>query len=250
MTQFPTPHEARLLAELLSHLADKTTPKLSATPLTAFLPITGNNYRHDLMLVGRAVNGWTLPDFPNGFSLPECKAPARAQAIAQAAILASQDPAQCPMQWIAERWHAPSNQYPMSRSAFFRLAKALIAELNLSRPTDPSWPSCLAWTNLYKLAPAHGGNPSDPLCRAILEDSIAIFHAELSARRPTRVLYLTGIDWARPFLPQHATPIERLGTFVEHAFSLNGQRHVVAKHPQAKPLRPFLDEVLAAFGRA
>ena len=114
------------------------------------------------------------------------------------------------------------------------------------------WPSHLVWSNLYKLSPASRGNPGDRVADIQLNGCRDLLELERKTYRPARLLFLTGQDWARPFLDKMVATDEMDGQFeyVQRAGSLSGDcqaRFVVARHPQGKPQEALTKEVLQAF---
>ena len=51
------------------------------------------------------------------------------------------------------------------RSAFFRVAKKLLSELEIVDEHNEDWASFLVWSNLYKITPFHGGNPGERMAQ-------------------------------------------------------------------------------------
>ena len=118
-----------------------------------------------------------------------------------------------------------------------------------------SWSSHLVWSNLYKVAPAAGGNPGVTLCQIQLAGCIELFGLELTTYTPSRMLLLTGTEWASPFLsvfdntPQDVTGfyyVEGYGTLTI-APGKQPIRYVVAAHPRGKPENQWVTEVWGAF---
>ena len=112
----------------------------------------------------------------------------------------------------------------------------------------------LVWSNLYKVSPAAGRNPSNQLCDIQLADCIDLFQLEIQTYQPSRLLLLTGADWAEPFL--EAFNVHDMGVagfeYVEHAGELALPSRVIADfvvacHPQGRPEEPWTAEVLQVF---
>jgi len=57
---------------------------------------------------------------------------------------------------------------------------------------DVHWSSHLAWTNLYKVSPAAGGNPGAALQLAQRQSAIELLKLEVEQFAPRRVLAMTG----------------------------------------------------------
>ena len=54
--------------------------------------------------------------------------------------------------------------------------------------------------NLYKIAPKDSGNPPSKLCKVQFQQCIELLCAELVAFRPKRLLVMTKLNWAQPFV--------------------------------------------------
>ncbi len=157
----------------------------------------------------------------------------------------------CPMTWVTESWSTGAD-YNTAGSAFWRVAKAVTEQLGIA-PADSTWASHLAYTNLYRVSPHGGGNPSDPLCRVQEQSCIDSLGEDLDRLQPRRVLFLTGYDWARPFL-------ERLGGWKSSDTRIDGLEAagrlerggrsiqvVVAPHPQGKQEQKLTQGVAQAW---
>jgi hypothetical protein len=142
------------------------------------------------------------------------------------------------------------------RSAFWRVVKKTTLALGIA--TDPdAWPSRLAYSNLYKLSPKDGGNPSGRLQEVQRLACIKMFLAEIEAWRPKRVLMLTDLKWASPFLQGLAshfgTEIDslRITKFVQCTLQIPfGFRRgliVVGRRPECKKEAPAVEEICEAF---
>ena len=61
-----TIEEQNLLATILSSVGRKSA-QLPNKEITGFLSMTGHAYNQELMVIGRAVNGWLGGVYPNNF---------------------------------------------------------------------------------------------------------------------------------------------------------------------------------------
>jgi hypothetical protein len=107
----------------------------------------------------------------------------------------------------------------------------------------------LAWTNLYKVAPAAGWNPGADLQVAQRPAAIDVLRAEIAALRPRRLLFMTGLGWLWPFGQRLGFRLERREGLVEAVGLQESTAIVVARHPMAKPQDAFVSEVSDAFAR-
>ena len=218
--------------------------------LTGFFAMKGERYRPSgLMVIGRAVNGWV-----DGI----CAAKLTDSAVRNEFALKVQersatppDGCSCPMSWVTTQWGA-TDCYNTKRSAFWRVIRRVVDGLGIAKANDRDWSSHLVWSNLYKLSPEAGGNPSSGIMGAQLEGCKKLNALELKTYRPSRLLMLTGEDWAEPFLDALRSEGRTRGQHVQRTGRWNllseGETHVVvAVHPQCKNERDWGDEVLKGF---
>ena len=161
------------------------------------------------------------------------------------------------MMWVTDGWGNANGGYNTKRSAFWRTIRGVVARLEIADVEQDSWSSHLVWSNLYKIAPAERGNPGATLRQVQLAGCRELFSLELMTYTPSRLLLLTGIGWASPFLPDFdGTPqdvagfcyVERFGTLTISP-GKRPTRYVVAAHPQGKPEDQWVTEVCSAFNR-
>jgi hypothetical protein len=217
--------------------------------LTAFFPVAGESCRGKLMVVGRAVNGWgELP-----FRAEEClDIKRRAEIFRDAIANVARDSAR-PLSWVMDKWSSiEPKSYATGRSAFWRVTRSLCSALIPCEKPD-EWPSSVAWSNLYKIAPSERGNPSNSLCRVQEAQCISLLRQEINHWQPRYVVFLTGKNWAEPFvgalrpvdLHRSNGPVQSSGRI---PMSANGgfASFAVGPHPQGKPERPLVEELIVA----
>lgn len=222
---------------LLTKLAED--PQLPHDKLTPFLPLVGDRYTGELMVIGRAVNGW-LDEWSPG----ELRDPGRRDGTIQISADYSMD-------WVVQK--AGDKKYNTNRSAFWRVVKRVALDLGAVASSDVAWSSHIAWSNLYKIAPTAGGNPSAELRCLQFSQCVSLLALEVEQLRPRHVLCLTGIDWFEPFaVPlglNRLAPCRPGFRFVDGMYLAGLQKWVVAQHPQGKPENEVVAEVVTAFGR-
>ncbi len=229
---------------MLTSVADHTG-KLRETDLCLFPTHVGRGWDHELMVYGRAVNGWD-PRFQRGTLSTSDGRSGVLQSVGW-----NHAPEHCPMQWIA---NPPVNRddYNTARSAFWRVTRDVYRRSGATTSLASNWSTGLAWGNLYRIAPGATGNPSTTLQNLQREACIGLFLAELLRLRPKRLLMLTGLDWAAPFLKHaemHAIEDSTLAQARGVITPAGGSacQVVVAKHPQGKPHDRFVQDVSTAF---
>ena len=174
---------------LLQKTAEEHGP--SETPLTNFWPARGSKCSANaaLVIVGRAVNGLDEGWLPVQVISPE----ARIEMLSTMRK-ASEGCHSCPLSWVTKP--PKRGEYNPNRSAFWRLGRNVYHSLC---GVQPDWSSNICWTNLFKLSPAAGGNPSGRLQETQRSTCIELLKLEISAWNPKIVLVLTGRDWFKPF---------------------------------------------------
>lgn len=216
--------------------------------LTVCGTAVGSRWAGELLVCGRAVNGWEKEPW---FSHQAKNSDVRRNLVASA--LSGWAPTPCPMRWVTDLWRHQT-EYNTARSAFWRVVRAVAIGLGIASNSDEEWSSHLAWTNLYRVAPYAGGNPSGKVQAAQRETTIRLLTTEMDLLRPRRVLFLTGANWATPILarlssfavrPTGSKLVQLVGSITETS-EPRGQA-VVASHPQGKPEKQMVQEILAAF---
>lgn len=238
--------------EQLLPLIGTNAATLPNQAVTGFLSMAGHLYSNELMVVGRAVNGWAEGVLPEALSTPTSAADYAATIFDSVVGNGT-----CPMSWVTNCWANPSNpdsKYNTKKSAFWRVIRAVVAESGIANTGENTWPSHLVWSNLYKVAPEEGGNPGGALRQVQLNECVSLLGQELDVYLPRRLLLLTGLDWAEPFLRDIAPTFSHVtsGSYVEATAEIfhkagNSTRVVVAAHPQGKSEGIWVKEVIQAF---
>ena len=205
--------------------------------------LEGNCYRSasSLMVVGRALN--MVEDNED--------APPRDSIVRDSTARSMLDD-------VRRYWSTPFTSrsgvggYRYNSSSFWRVIKRILAALLPCTADADNWPEYLVWSNLYKLSPSTGGNPPAKMRRAQLEACIELLNLEIDQYTPRRLLLITGLEWAEPFLerlePRPAQP-SLIGDVVEYAGWLNdgGVELVVTRRPEAYNESKFTESVVTAF---
>jgi hypothetical protein len=178
----------RLLARVAA------APRIKPPETSLFWPKVGRRYDGELLLVGRAVNGWIDRwDVDGATDLDALVAAARATAEATVD--------DCPMGWVLKRWKSGDGDYDTSRSQFWATAREVVTH---EHPDWHDWPSHLAWSNLAKISRWTKGNPSGRLRRAQLDEAAEALALEATELAPRRVVVFSGKDWLSPTLADWA----------------------------------------------
>lgn len=208
--------------------------------LCGFVGLKGTNFAGELLVVGRAVNSWG-----QGWTADELLEEATLNRVATEMF--NNDAL---LTWVSDQWGSKV-EYNTRRSAFWRVIREVVQELSLANVENASWPSHIAWSNLYKISPFVGRNPSEVLADTQFPNCAGILKAEIKALTPRRILFLTGLNWAQRFLkeldfrPASSVdyPVEASG----HIFS--GSQVVVLPHPERKPGRPIVTAAVSCLSK-
>ncbi|HMT29747.1 MAG TPA: hypothetical protein PKD91_10740 [Bacteroidia bacterium] len=202
-----------------------------------FYPTVGLNYqmKQGFLLVGRATNGWTpafdcINEYPK--FMKECSEYSKMELVS----------GKCPLQWVDEKLEEANDKIVANRSPFFQVGKAVIQ--NLYPATKDVWTHNVSWSNLYKIAPAEGGNPSTTDCDAQWPGVKYLFEMEVEQLQPKYILIISGTEWSKDFIGS----LEKYnGKYVEEIGWYKGAKVVVCSRPEQKPRGEFIEEVLQAF---
>lgn len=203
-----------------------------------FWPKIGRLYDGELLLVGRAVNGWIDRWEPGNRRSPDELA-AVARTTAEGTVNG------CQKGWVADRWAKRDGGYDTARSQFWDTVRRVMVGIE---PTwTEGWSSRLAWTNLAKVAPYAGGNPGSASLRAQRGPAgTALFAREVAELAPRRIVAFTDRWWFAPYAAALGVDLEERDGLVEALGSRPGQQIVVAVHPMTRSPAAVADAVLAA----
>lgn len=205
--------------------------------LSCFSAQKGKFYNNNVMFVGRAVNGWgtefKLKNIDSNLLLDN--------------LFSSLPNNNCPLKWVESSWGI-TDKYNPNKSAFWRVVKQISENIN-GLDCSHHWSSKVIWSNLYKIAPNEGGNPSDGLCNAQFNACNELLEAEIREFKPKYIVFLTGYNWFDGFLSESINLKKIKNTrWVEAEGTLNFDdeiyKIVIAKHPQGKPEFDLMTEVM------
>lgn len=221
-------------------------PKRSE-PLCSFMALEGDRYKNGrkLMVVGRAVNSWG-----DGKSTAELQDLDARKNVMDGVFYPD---GECQMAWVV-RDAGASDQYNTNRSAFWRVIRQVSRGLGVWQDgQEDEWSSHLVWSNLYKISPHAGGNPSNKLCEIQEPGCIDLLREEIREYAPERIVFLTGMGWAWPFMKGLGAELQAADGLVEAigTISVPGAdketSFVVARHPQGKAESEWVEAVLSGF---
>jgi hypothetical protein len=220
---------------------------LGETDLTSFWPMIGAAYDGELLVVGRAVNGWRTQ-----WTVDQARSAAELAAVVSDAI-ATNTVTPDPMDWIVRLWGNAGerfdgfamSRYNTARSAFWRVCRELCVVSPWHRPPE-AWSSYIAWSNLYKVAPFERWNPAGALLASQRKSAARLLANEVDELDPRHVVALTGREWFEPFAEHLGLDVAWQRGLVEGVARSARRRWVIAKHPMGKPGDAWLDEVRAA----
>jgi hypothetical protein len=240
----------QLMNQLLLQIAEQKQ-QLKNIKLCAFAPLKGHQSSGELMIVGRAVNGWDQKWFPDDNSELYQR-----EIILKHLFNSNEREDKCPLSWIRDSWNSNIKDelgqevnYHAIRSAVWRVFKRITETMGIC--DDQNWPSHLIWSNLYKISPADGGNPYASLMGIQEDICLKLLKLEILEWSPKKIIFFTGIDWANPFLEYLSVNLINLpqNKYVNciGKYDLDNNKEaiiIVAKHPQGKNEDIFVNEVV------
>lgn len=196
----------------------------------------GRHYNQKLLVVGRAPNGWD-----GAVRIDDREEYYRENAKLFIGRLGSDS-----LDWVDQQRGAPRGN--TNRMALWRLTRSLAAAFNGNLEDSLHY---AAHTNLYKMAP-DGGNPGPRLMDTQFDACVKIPAAEIKVLRREVVVFLTGYDWAAPFLNAMGITTSRNITgcsFVEFATRSGTLSYVVSQHPMMRQEQPHLEDISSVVRR-
>lgn len=233
----------------------------------------GNPFR--FMLVGRAVNGWDEYRVPGAFTKEEfIETSMKNFQNAPETVVRGVD-YKDRFEWIdtdgdsaknALRVGIDSNPdaikdkpYLLTRSPLWSYSKGIWTNLyGENQPWEKRWFENIVWSNLYKIAPHDGGNPTEKLMKAQKSACAKLLSAEIEYFNPTHILFITGKDWFMPFadlfsnlkLREASRPIgeNKNHIYVEGTADYllaggNVCKSIIACRPELRPKEEYVSQV-------
>lgn len=184
-----------------SMLDQVTHSRLTDAPLTAFWPSAGPSFSDGprFLFVGRATNGWAGEH--DGPHFQGRRAPTVDRVNAYPAALAAADEDGNELSWVEK------DDDRFYRRAFWSMIREFVS--NDDADWASSWTMKVAWTNLYKIAPAKGGNPSEKLREVQLPHCRELLRLEIGSLRPDAIIFFTGDAFYRDFADDGSIPIPK-----------------------------------------
>lgn len=130
-----------VLRDLLESLA-KSNGSWRKKPLTAFAGLGESGAPRELMVIGRAVNGWR----EKGWDADDLKNPEERSKILEDAYAPTKWRNGKPMRWVSHNWGS-RERYNTKKSAFWRVVRATVDQLQMADVSEIEVdPIC--WTGL------------------------------------------------------------------------------------------------------
>lgn len=172
-------------------------------------PMHQPTFTGKLLVVGQALNGWTVEGPACGLA----DASARASLLDWTRRCSESANAFC---WMSPRvWSRP----------FWKLARVAMDACGLSLDE-------IVWSNLAKVAPAAGKNPNRELLWSQHEIGGRLLRLEVEELDPELVLIVSGRGYAEPFLSGAGlSPAWQRRGALQFDGRLDGRRWIVVSHP-------------------
>lgn len=187
---------------------------------TVFNAIKGKE-EIDLMIVGRAPNGWGVYYNRNK--------PAGEERNTLEWVLNNMKEED--LEATIADW-ATKKKYSITRSQFWRVGRRIAK--SVTGRNEREFDNVL-YSNLYKVG-SDGKNPTPKMIDATQENCIKILQLEIEIFQPKRILLLTGCDWAKPFIENLKIEGKYIDQPSDVSFigKIDEKEFVVAVHPQGR----------------
>lgn len=221
--------------------------------LSGFFPLIGSEFESSparLMVCGRAVNGWRY-----NWNTSE-----DADSILKKILKVPDADVQsgCDMNWLQRsrerhRETLGKNGYNYKKSPFWMGIQEVVSALDaVPGSGGNSWQKRVAWTNVYKISPADGGNPDHFMRANQLEHCKGILTKEIDGLKPKHLLCITG-GWGIKILEHNGIVTGESKGLIRyaglHQKSYGNLKVVVVDRPEGKRRDKWVGEVLDAFSR-
>lgn len=222
--------DANQFKGLYNNLVD-IIPENRRGKVCVFFPRAGSNYfdiKERILFIGKSVNGWITNEL-NVDLLFDPNNPARIVNIDGKLF-----------------WQENNKQsYNINRSAFCRFL-IKIASRYLKKK---DWRDDIAWTNLYKISPWEGGNPSASLRKLQEKICVEILQKEIEYFNPKFVIFLT--SHLEDFYLKHIGydrkngKTLKWGDYETNYQKINGRTFILSPHPQGKKEAPHAEAIIS-----
>ncbi|ULQ61052.1 hypothetical protein K7I13_07315 [Brucepastera parasyntrophica] len=211
------------------------------TKVTTFFPQVGEKYFENkprILFVGKATNGW-IPDDRNVENLFNLKNPNR--------IVNRDDQ----MKWVNNlEGKRSDHHYNTKKSSFWRVIKGI----TLSTINKNDWYNYIAWSNLYKIAPCEGGNPSSHLIKLQYNNSRKLLELDLKTLDPDIVIFLTS-GWENNLLKEmeiknDKKSFEEWKKYKTFYKKIEDKIYIYSYHPQGKNERAHINAVKSIINKS
>jgi hypothetical protein len=223
---------------------NKAGNSYSEKNMAAFNARKGKNYKNELMIIGRAVNGWIFNFSKNTEGIItendiETTVGNLSKDLIKEHNLIDE------IIYNIKTLDNKVKKYNPNSSAFCRMKKILASKITGGKINEAN--NSIVWSNLYKISNGHGGNPSAGLIKAQQEICKEILKQEIDFFNPKVVIFMTG-HFANPFLNYLGVKnvLTEKMTFVTLAGIYNGRHIIVGQHPQGRKQPPHIAEIMAA----
>jgi hypothetical protein len=212
---------------------------------SVFYPTFGNlkQFKYDFIFYGQSIKGWE----PN---LKEFESQTKEEFI-NACIAYSNDYDEkrnhSPLDWVNVYWSNeayketcgngekevfyPPMKYRTHRSYFWNVVYKLVNKYYGSDENSWGWTRKIVWSNLYKVAPTAGENPSDTDCNWQWPGSLELVKMEIEQIKPKYCIFLTNLSWMEGFDDLMKNKINASNNLIQYVGLYNNTTVIVTKRP-------------------
>lgn len=143
-------------------------------------------------------------------------------------------------------------RYYYSKSSFWRLIKKLSVAYN----GESEWNEKFVWSNLYKISPRKGGNPSWRFNKKLIPTYVEIIKKEIEMCKPSHIVFITDINYLKPYEKENMRFDEKLNIreindpdfkYIVAKGEYCGAKIIVCKRPERRPTDIMVEEIQKVF---
>ncbi len=226
--------------------------------LVAFRYLRGEKYEDGdikLLVIGRAINGWsamfivddaeTILDLWDKQENGECAYICGHRYSDKNKTELKTEQAKG-LEWVKSYIKNGKRLCRTENTPFWSVVRAATQAIHNNKLEDGEWTKHIAWTNLAKLAPVNGGNPSKKLRDEQLGSAKSILEKELTILNPTHILVIAKSNennepksdgWIGPFYE-----------IIENYKKKENVKIAYMHRPEFRKRAPYLEEIYKALG--
>lgn len=105
----------------------------------------------------------------------------------------------------------------------------------------------MAWSNLYKMSPALGNNPTEKECKLQIEYASKLIDKEIEELKPKNVVFITGDTWIKDVETNFLQNVDinwQDNDIIKWIGKYGNAKIIITSRPEGKPQQQFIDSLI------